>query len=68
MTSEQLMRIHRKEFKIIENLHDLICRGMKDYIAAFSIILDYNMTKILTKQFSIPPDSGLSREAVCGFE
>lgn len=30
VTTQQLMSQHRKIFKIIQNLHELVCRGTKD--------------------------------------
>jgi len=68
ITCEQLMKIHRSQFKIIDNLHDLMCKGNKDYKLALSIIQDYNMTKILSNQFSVPDESGLAKNAVCHFD
>ena len=40
------------------NLHDLICKGTKDYIEALGNVEDYNMTKILTRTCSVPDISG----------
>jgi len=36
MTLEELMVMHVRIFKIIENLHDLTCKGLKNYKAALS--------------------------------
>ena len=49
MTLIELMYMHRDIFSLIDNLHDLICRGNKDYKQALSNVQDYNMTKILTR-------------------
>lgn len=49
MTLIQLMQMHRGIFSLIDNLHDLICRGNKDYKESLSNVQDYNMTKILTR-------------------
>ena len=38
ITLEQLMLMHRNFFKIIDNLHDLTCKGIKDYKKALSIV------------------------------
>ena len=52
------MDMHRAIFQLVDNLHDLVCRGTKDYKEALSNVQDYNMTKILTKKASIPDLSG----------
>jgi hypothetical protein len=36
MSLIQLMQMHRKIFSLIENLHDLCCRGTKDYREALA--------------------------------
>lgn len=36
MTLIELMQLHRKIFRLVDNLHDLICRGTKDYKEALS--------------------------------
>jgi len=36
MTLMTLMQLHTKAFDLIENLHDLFCRGTKDYMEALS--------------------------------
>ena len=58
MTLIELMQMHRKIFSLIENLHDLCCRGTKDYKEALANVQDYNMTKILTRKCSVPDRSG----------
>jgi len=68
ITLEQLMLMHRNFFKIIDNLHDLTCKGIKDYKKALSIVQDYNMSKILSKKFSIPDKGGEFRKARCEME
>jgi hypothetical protein len=65
MTLLELMLMHVKIFKIIENLHDLTCIGNKDYKEALSNVQDYNMTKVLTRKCSIPSISGVFKEARC---
>jgi len=65
MTLEELMVMHVRIFKIIENLHDLTCRGLKDYKSALSNVQDYNMTKILTEKCSIPNKNGEYKDARC---
>lgn len=49
MTLNALMIMHTKIFSIIENLHDLCCRGTKDSKQALANVQDYNLTKILTR-------------------
>jgi len=36
MTLIELMQMHRRIFSLIENLHDLCCRGTKDYKEALA--------------------------------
>lgn len=65
MTLMELMMMHRKIFSLIDNLHDLCCKGNKDYREALANVQDYNMTKILTKQSSIPDKSGDIKQNFC---
>lgn len=65
MTLIELMVMHTKIFSIIENLHNLFCRGNKDYKEALSNVQDYNMTKILTRKCSIPDKGGDYKEGRC---
>jgi len=62
MTLIELMQMHRIIFSLIDNLHDLVCRGTKDYKESLSNVQDYNMTKILTKKASIPDRGGDYKE------
>jgi len=59
--------MHRRIFSLIENLHDLCCRGNKDYVEALANVQDYNMTKILTRKCSVPDRSGDIKENMCDF-
>lgn len=43
---------------MVSSLHDLTCRGLKDYKQALDVVQDYNMMKILSKQCSIPDLNG----------
>lgn len=63
MTLIELMQMHRGIFKMNENLHDLFCKGNKDYKEALGKVQDYNMTKILTRQCSIPDLDGNYKES-----
>ena len=67
MTLIELMVMHRKIFSIIENLHDLCCKGNKDYKQALENVQDYNMTKILTRKCSIPDKNGDIKDGSCDF-
>lgn len=58
MTLIELMEMHRGIFNIIDNMHDLMCRGNKDYKESLSNVQDYNMTKILTRKCSLPDKGG----------
>ena len=63
----RLSLVKYKEPKIIDNLHDLCCRGTKDYREALANVQDYNMTKILSRKCSIPDPSGDVRQSRCDF-
>jgi hypothetical protein len=65
MSLMELMVMHTGIFNLIDNLHDLLCRGNKDYKEALNKVQDYNMTKILTRQASIPALSGDYKEGYC---
>ena len=65
MTLLQLMEMHVRIFKLIDNLHDLTCRGLKDYKEAVSNVQDYNMTKVLTQKCSIPDAHGEFKLGKC---
>ena len=67
MTLIELMIMHRKIFSLIDNLHDLCCRGTKDYKSALANVQDYNMTKILTRKCSVPDRSGDIKQSSCDF-
>jgi len=67
MTLIELMQMHRKIFSLLENLHDLCCRGTKDYKQALANVQDYNMTKILTRKCSVPDRSGDIKLSTCDF-
>ncbi len=67
MTLIELMETHTKIFDLIDNLHDLICRGTKDDKQALAKVQDYNMTKILTRKCSVPDKSGDSKQNRCDF-
>ena len=49
MTLIELMKLHVKKFNIVDNMHDLMCKGNKDYRSALMNIQDYNMSKIMTR-------------------
>jgi hypothetical protein len=38
MTLIELMVMHRKIFCLTENMHDLVCRGLKDYKEALATV------------------------------
>jgi hypothetical protein len=62
MDLASLMEMHVKIFKIVDNLHDLTCRGNKDSKEALSNVDNYNMTKIFTAQCGIPQESGRHKD------
>jgi len=65
LTLGQLMDIHGKYFVLIDNLHDLVCRGSKDYRESLKNVQDYNMSKILSTKCSIPDKNGDFKSATC---
>jgi len=67
MSLIELIVMHTKIFMIIENLHDLMSRGNLDYKDALAKVQDYNMTKILTRQCSVPHDSNDVKQFTCEF-
>ena len=67
MTLIELMHMHRKIFSLIDNLHDLMCRGNKDHKEALAQVQDYNMTKVLSRKCSIPDHTGDIKLARCDF-
>lgn len=66
-TMIELMQMHLRIFSIQDNLHDLYCRGNKDYRDALANVQDYNMTKILTRQCSVPDKTGDIKLFTCDF-
>jgi hypothetical protein len=62
------MVMHRKIFDIVNNMHDLMCRGSKDFRQALQNVQDYNMTKILTSKCAIPSKSGNYKEGLVEFD
>jgi len=67
MTLIELMIMHRRIFSLIDNLHDLCCRGTKDYKEALANVQDYNMTKILSRKCSVPDKGGDIKQSSCDF-
>lgn len=67
MSLIELMVMHRKIFCLVENLHDMVCRGTKDYKEALANVQDYNMTKILTRKCSVPNKSGDLKQSLVNF-
>jgi len=67
MTQIELMVMHRKIYSLIDNLHDLCCRGTKDYRESLANVQDYNMTKILSRKCSIPDTSGDVKQSKVDF-
>lgn len=63
----ELMQMHRIIFALIDNLHDLVCRGNKDHREALMKVQDYNMTKVLSRKCSVPDESGDIKLARCDF-
>jgi hypothetical protein len=49
-------------FSIVDNLHDFICRGIKNATQALGNVQDYNMTKIFTAQCGVPQKGGKFKE------
>ena len=62
---KELMLMHRKIFRISSHIHDLFCRGHKDYIEAFRNVQDYNLSKLMQRKTSIPSTSDVYNEGRC---
>ena len=65
LSLQDLMDIHGKHFVLIENMHDLMCRGNKDYREALKNVQDYNMSKILSAKCAIPDRNGDFKQGKC---
>jgi len=65
ITLGELMELHGKYFVLIDNLHDLVCRGSKDYREALKNVQDYNMSKILSSKCAIPDKNGDFKMGKC---
>ena len=68
MTLVELMIMHRKIFCLTDNLHDLCCRGSKDYKSSLANVEDYNKTKILSRKCCIPDTTGDVRQSKVYFD
>jgi hypothetical protein len=64
----ELMQRHTQAYDLVENLHDLFCRGTKDYRESLSNVQIYNMTKVLTRKTSIPNETGDVKQSICDFD
>ena len=49
--------------KIVDNMHDLTCRGLKNYKKALENVKDFNLAKILVHKCTIPHHSGDIKKA-----
>ena len=58
MTYIEVMNLHSNVFKIVGNMHDLCCRGTKDYRESLITVVDFNMTKILARKCAVPSKCG----------
>mmetsp|Transcript_22642 Transcript_22642/g.34937 ORF Transcript_22642/g.34937 Transcript_22642/m.34937 type:complete len:101 (-) Transcript_22642:542-844(-) len=58
MTFEKSMNFHRKTMRIVDNMHDLTCRGIKDYKKALENVKDFNLAKVLVYKCTIPHSTG----------
>mmetsp|Transcript_11821 Transcript_11821/g.18204 ORF Transcript_11821/g.18204 Transcript_11821/m.18204 type:complete len:274 (+) Transcript_11821:1779-2600(+) len=63
----QSMVQHRAIMRIVDNLHDLCCRGLKDYKLALENVQDYNLAKILTRKCTVPHYSGDIKQSLSIF-
>lgn len=52
------MAMHQRIFQLVSNMHDLMCRGLKDYRQALENVSDYNVAKILQRQNLVLNKSG----------
>ena len=57
------MVIHRKNFRIVNNLHDLTCKGIMNYKQALGSVQDFNLMKELSTRMSFPDLKGNRRDS-----
>lgn len=60
--------MHRSIFNITANMHDLLCRGTKDYRQSLSTVHDFNMSKLLALKCSIPSSDGDMKNSKVEFD
>ena len=65
---KDLMLLHRQFFRIKQNLHDLYCCGLKNYIEALRNVEDYNLSIVLERKVSIPSINEVFNEAECHWD
>lgn len=61
------MNIHLRIFNVVQNLHDLTCRGVMDYKQSLSTVQDYNLMKILSQKSSFPDQKGDHKMSVVDY-
>ena len=64
----QAMILHRRAMRIIDNLHDLCCRGTKNYKTALENVNDFNMAKILYGKCTVSNYSGDIKQGELSFD
>ena len=55
-------------YNLVGNLHDLFCRGTKDYKTALFNVLAYNSSRAVASQASIPDINGEFKNQRCYFD
>ena len=63
LSLNDLVLIHWEKFQLINRLHDLVCRGTKDYHQSLSVVQDFNLMKSLSKRLSFPDINGNNKES-----
>mmetsp|Transcript_8089 Transcript_8089/g.13582 ORF Transcript_8089/g.13582 Transcript_8089/m.13582 type:complete len:254 (+) Transcript_8089:1402-2163(+) len=58
---------HREIMKLVDNLHDLCCRGNKDYKMALENVQDYVLAKMLSRKCTVPHHTGDIKQAQIHF-
>ena len=60
--------MHRRIFNITANMHELLCRGTKDYRSSLTTVHDFNMSKLLAFKCSIPSPDGIMKNSLVEFD
>mmetsp|Transcript_41397 Transcript_41397/g.63104 ORF Transcript_41397/g.63104 Transcript_41397/m.63104 type:complete len:104 (+) Transcript_41397:1501-1812(+) len=68
MTLGELMNLHRNIYNLVDNLHELFCRGTKDYKTSLVNVLAYNSSRQVASAASVPDSGGDFKNQRCYFD